>query len=372
MVLSREKQEEDDFDTLKVEKQNSTLETTNQPFVSRTYDESPYARRQWEYWVREQRLKRMDEFESVVYGGNREFEVLEESMNELQKNKSKMEFDEYVKQDLAIQKEWIKWDMVLCTLNACKRRCELISAKNTIQKRDFNKDNWYYQEDESILTLTTWAFYLKNLGVSAYELMRFMASVYKEWAETRKVLENNWLLDRKLSLELQKELRELELPRLVSKRNKGLKWPLKDEQTDMFNQVAEKSLSVKIWKTSVEDSCDDKPLKYVERVFKHKKMVTPMHPYVENKLKDSLEVGDYMRVSTNQHIKHKWFTELTPREEWELGCVDGFDDDYVKNCAFFWAKHVRNNHPKYRDPQTRQEKNAKKIEAIKKAYPDYL
>jgi hypothetical protein len=378
MTTSLEKQEDDSIVTLKMEKQNSTLETTNQPFVSRTYEESPYARRQWEYWTREQRLKRMDEFESVIYGGTREFDELDEATPELLKNRHKMEPEEFQKQFVALEKETTHWDDI-----ACKRVSRVLQAGRGFERRikellAFSTfGGVWYRDGEQEQSLLFWLFDLVFEKVSTYEINRFFGSVWKEWLRDYRQLEQNWLFDRNKQKELQRELKDLELPRIVSKRNKGLKWPLNDDQVDMFNKVAEKSRvfqckRVRCLRISMDEEGATEQVEYEPPVpFKLKKMVTTMHPFVDNKLRDTLVVGDYMRVSTNQSIKHKFTTrhpswgDLT----WE-DCLDSLDGP--QHGAWKWAKHVREHHPEYRDPETRAEKNAKRIEAIKKAYPDYF
>lgn len=359
-LLKHVEEEGGKLTTLKIERQNSTLETTNQPFVSRTYEESPYARRQWEYWLREQRLRRMAEFDSVIYGGDKEFDEISEAIAELSKIRNKLEPKEFRDQLIALNKEEAKWYRL-----ANNRTRRMGKGRRGLKKRirELNAYHSYsnpvsYSEEGEAHMLLHWVLHLTNYGVDPEGLHRFLGSIYIDWLRSYRQLEQNWLLDRKKKLELEKELRDLELPRLVSKRNKGLKWPLKDDNVDKFMDSVRYHQKTR-W-----------TIKGVS-VYPKKPVVT-MHPYVDEKHRDTLEVGDYTRVSTNQSIKRKWITELTPREEWELGCVEGYDDDYVKNCAYFWAKHVRNNHPKYRDPQTRAEKNAKRIEAIKKAYPDYF
>jgi hypothetical protein len=369
--LKKRIKDDEELTTLIVERQNSTLEVTSAPFVSRTYEESPYARRQWEYWVREQRLRRMDEFESCVYLGYREIREVDEMVKELYKNKDKMEPEEFAKQDHALYLEEEKWYKLLAEQEDKRDACKRNMKRGLKETSAFLlSNNWTYSEEEKNWSLAMWIFYLWSLQISANELHRFMGSIYVEWLRVDRLHRQNLAFDAKRSLELQKELRELELPRLVSKRNKGLKWPLNDDQVDLFNKVA--SRMTLEWKTDNGHPDPHIGIRYHERWIK--KMVTPMHPYVDNKLKDTLEVGDYMRVSTNQHIKHKW----SQTGNYSLGCVDfnvcefATVSDCLKEQGLVWAKFVQNNHPKYRDPQTRAEKNAKRIEAIKKAYPDYF
>jgi hypothetical protein len=365
-MTSLEKQEDDDsFDTVKMERQNSTLETTNQPYLPRTYEESPYARRQWEYWVRQERLKRMDEFESVIYGGNKEHEALNEAFGELRKNRNKLEPEEFQKQLSALIKEEDKWDEIGWALKGRRSKAKYGFEARIKELHAFHHDVMPYRDGETdrVLPILTWILLLTLEGVDHWEIERMMGSIYREWLADRRQLEKNARFDRKKSLELQKELKDLELPRLVSKRNKGLKWPLKDDQVDLFNKVASQSRVIEGWRTLPKESEDDKPVKMAISG-KLVKMVTTMHPYVDNKLRDTLEVGDYMRVSTNQHVKAKCYQAMCPPQ----------DDDSLTNQekALEWAKFVRRNHPRYRDPATKAEKNAKRIEAIKKAYPDYF
>lgn len=363
---------EDDFDTIKMERQNSTLETTNQPFVSRTYEESPYAKRQWEYWVREQRLKRMKEFGSVIYGGDDELLEINELCAELNKNKNKMEPEEYQKQLEKLGEE----EGRLCDVMH-RFIHNIYVAREGFTKRikefsAFVKGVWYQEEGEGE-SLVFWIFHLVSEKVSAAEVERFVFSVFKEWLRDHRQLRNNWALDRRLTMQRQEELEALELPRLVSKRNKGLKWPLKDDQVEMFNKVAEKCFSYEVHYPEGTLNNNNNPRSFSRRA-KLIKTVTPMHPFVDNKDKDTLVVGDYMRVSTNLHIKHKWFQT----GNYVLGASDYFIGEFLnkeemqKQQGMVWAKFVRENHPQYRDPQTRAEKNAKRIADIKRAHPDYF
>lgn len=379
--------EQEDLVTLKMERQNSTQDTLNQPFVSRTYEENAYARLQWQSWWREQTLRRLAELFDAPFGSN-EVRECNKLLDEISQNHTKglitdEQFDKQTNYTLS-QRMFFSYQIREFRANREKMHKVLPAVLHGLS--EWARGNVLYEhEDEDVyrcISIQDWISILYHKeGVSLYELNRFETSCFIDWVRQTKALGRLAKWDRYKQEKLVKELRDLELPRLVSKRNKGLKWPLKDDQVKMHNTIAEnpkrtfyKRVNQQDFTEVLENDLVKREISYQQKPIRIQKPIVTMHPFVDQEHKDTLVVGDYKRVSTVQALKHKWFSTYQLNgivaEAWELGgdAFTGMDPDFAPNCSKFWFRFIQKNHPKYR--QDIQQQMLQKLQNALKSDPE--
>lgn len=305
-----------------------------------TYEGDWYSQKQWSTWIRLQRLERLRELYLPPYRFPLDAKDWHESI--LQANKkadenpteeNKKAAGELISEFTKERESWWKRG---------RSKCDIQSLLKTLLPSKINfwlNTHWLEKANENWYKMSPHDFELLiQYEECSYQVAgAFIFSMYKEWVALMRLIHTDFWPARKRHDRKVLELIELEHPRLRSKQRKGLLFPPEDD---------------------------------TRKLIEIKRNYVPMHPFVDAQHKDKLEVGDYMRVSTNQWYK----SEFLKKSPIALGGACHEDPEHMNegyHRSILWAKHVRSLHPKYKDTKTRAEINAQRIAKIKQAYPDH-
>lgn len=308
-----------------------TTQISNNTYKPRTYKENWYAEEQFVSWTRQQRLLRDLECKDLLKKKGEELLTLSHAIQDIERL---IETDKQNAEKLqSIQHlQDLKEKMRDALRSVSTKRLRVLMDMQI---------NWRLV----VCDIEKWT------GEDASD--RYPEYIQSCWEDYY-----GGCMARRQRKQLQEELSELEFPRLRAKHRKGLMYDWETDET-------------------------------AKQINSKRKKVTTMHPYVGLADKDTLIVGDCMRVSTNQYYKFKWFERTKDRDlvcgsEWTKDPLPSIhiwwytgvnktykpEEDLDPKKAEEWARHVRQYHPKYKDAKTRAEINAKRIADIKRAHPD--